>query len=106
MKKYGRRRGTKRRGRRSRNAPLVRGIVYNKQKLVSIIEVKAVNTVLNVHNLVVSRFDFGGIIANVYGVNNPPRYAAVKQNWEQFCITGVAIKWMPTSAEGASSVTG
>lgn len=37
----------------------------------------------------------GGLIANVYGFNNAPRWANCYLLYEEYAITGMKVKWIP-----------
>lgn len=47
--------------------------------------------------MVFSRYDYEGLFSQSnYGVNSGPRWAAVKKNYEQYAVTGLKVKYIPT----------
>lgn len=50
--------------------------------------------------IVFSRYDYQGIVSNVYGINSADRWAQVKRNYEQYSVTGLAIEYFRVGADG------
>lgn len=44
-----------------------------------------------------ARFDQGGIVANVKGVNNPPLFTRCARLFEEYAVKGFSLEWSPNS---------
>lgn len=49
---------------------------------------------------VFSRFDFAGLVADVYGVDSCQRFDRVKGNYEQYAVNGFKFEFIPTTTVG------
>lgn len=47
-----------------------------------------------------SRFDYSGIVANVYGINDPPLWARTAPLFEEYAVTGFKLEYIPTNLKG------
>lgn len=58
---------------------------------------------------VYARYDQGGIIANVKGVNTPTLFARCARLFEEYAVKGFSLEWSPNNViptdGGASGVT-
>lgn len=100
-----RRRAPVRRSRRPASRPrntILNRVRYYPQKLTGIIRVEAGTALTGSKTFVFSRYDYSGIVSANYGVNSAPRWAAVHSNYEQYAVTGFALKWIPTNGVGTT----
>jgi len=84
-RKYKKRRPSKKSYRKKRkNVPLAFGSRYFKHKMTGVIPVFSTDQVAGEQKIdfIFSRYDYAGIVANVYGINSPPRWAQVRKNYE------------------------
>lgn len=83
-------------------APLAMAPRYFNHKCTGIIRVDGsiAGATAGQNDYTFSRFDYQGIIANVIGINSPPRWAQVKRNYEQYAVTGFAVKFVPANNQG------
>lgn len=44
-----------------------------------------------------SRYDYAGIIANVYGINTPALFNRAAQLFEEYAVKGFSLEWTPTN---------
>jgi len=92
----------KRSKRRSKNAPLANRLKYFKHKCTGVIALKSANPEQDSITAVFARYDYEGLIANVYGINSTARFNQVKRNYEQYKVDGFSFKFIPTNIEGIS----
>lgn len=52
--------------------------------------------------LVFSRFDYEGIIQNVYGINTPPLWDRAAQLFEAYAVKGFSLEWVPTNVSSTT----
>jgi len=97
-----RRKRTYRRHKNRRGSKLLKQLRYFDHKLTGIIVVKAddLPSQQQEKTYVFSRFDYKGIIANVIGINSPPRWTQVRKNYEEYAVKGLSVKWIPTNMVG------
>ncbi len=103
-----RKRSTRKYKRRSsrRNAPLVNQLRSFSHKCTGVFPVVIPTDGSLLKTYVFSRYDYQGIVQNVYGINSPPRFDQVKKNYEQYKVTGFKLKFLPTSIHGAYDANG
>lgn len=100
MKKYGKKRSRsvrrRRYKRRYKNTALRRVRVY-KEKLKGLVEVRATQSAYNTEDYTFSRFDYDNLNASiVYGINSSERWPKLYSDYEEYAVTGVKIKWVPS----------
>lgn len=87
---------------RSRKKPkntILKNVRYFKHKLTAVGSLEVLPG-YQTASLVISRYDFQGVVANVLGINTPSRWAAVKKNYEQYAVTGCKLEYFPTNDVG------
>jgi len=47
-----------------------------------------------------SRYDFGGIIASVWGFNNSPLWRRIRTVFEEYAVKGFRLEWIPGNIDG------
>lgn len=78
-------------------------IRYFKHKCTAIIPIRAANSNYNFKDFVFSRYDYKGIVQDVYGINTPHRFDQVKANYEEYSVTGWKLKFIPSNIRGSVS---
>ena len=50
---------------------------------------------------VFSRFDFQGLVTNVWGINSPPLWARAAPLFEEYAVKGLTLEWLPSNQVAA-----
>lgn len=76
-------------------------VIYAKHRLAAWIPIKSKSDGTDVtYNLPMAWQQPGGIISNVNGFNNAPRWAQIRSDYEQYAVRGLKIEWVPTNISG------
>ena len=59
-----------------------------------------------VSTYVFSRMDFGGIISQVIGINNPSGWSRAANFFDEYAVTGFRLEWIPSNIVGVVQTGG
>ncbi len=96
------RKKSSRRRRGSRNAPILRRIIYAPCKSTVLIPIypSATGDVDNAYSF--ARFQVQSLFGSQFGINSGSRFTAMRKNWEQFAVTGMKLEWIPAQRIGGA----
>lgn len=53
-----------------------------------------------------ARYDYAGLVANVFGINSAPLWPKIAPLFEEYSVTGFRLEYIPGNIHGLASASG